>query len=308
MPLTKSVRNKKEHLYFTLAGSKKIYLGTADSPRKEPIREALAYLDTRIRKYEDEHFELRKLLLNEKYNVDLHMKYKLVVFDLDGVIFEKPWRDTTSVKVAVSSWDTLFQDLGVYNIHEKLRKQFEEGSFKTYTEWTAAACSVLKSLQLKKKQFDKTLSERPLVQGAEETLQTLSSNGVKLAVVTGSFEALARRVKEVAPIHDIYAHCELHFDKEGSLKSWKLHPADYQDKARFVSRIGKEQNIPKEHRVYVGDDVNDLAAFKEVGLSIAFNSTKHLVREAADVVIESRNLMSILPYLYDHQKATAAYH
>ncbi|MGD1156454.1 MAG: HAD-IB family phosphatase [Terriglobia bacterium] len=305
MPLTKSKRNKKEHLYFTLGASKKIYLGTSDKPRKEPLRQALAYLDGRIKKYEDEHFELRKLLLSENQNVDLQMRYKLVVFDLDGVIFDKPWRDTANEKVAVSSWDTLFQDVGFYNVHEKFKKEFEDGGFKTYTEWTDAACNFLKDIHLKKEQFEKTLSERPFVQGAAETLQELTSNGVRIAVVTGSFDALARRVKEIAPIHDIYAHCELHFDKEGFLKSWKLHPSDYEDKAGFVSKIAKEHNIPKEYRVYVGDDVNDLAAFKEVGLSIAFNSTKHLVRQGADVVIESRNLMSILPHLYDHQKRAA---
>src|SRR5919198_515830 len=100
MPLTKTKRKNAEHLYFTLGGSKKIYLGTSDKPKQERLTEALDYLEARIRKYADEQFELRKLLLNENKDVDLPMKYKLVVFDLDGVFFDKPWRDRSSDKVA----------------------------------------------------------------------------------------------------------------------------------------------------------------------------------------------------------------
>lgn len=308
MPLTKSKRQEKEHLYFTLGGTKKIYLGTAVKPRKDPIREALTYLDGKIRKYENERFELQKLLLQGNEDLNLHMKYKLTVFDLDGVIFDKPWLDTSSDKVAMSSWDILFQGLGVYPVHEQLKKQFEEGGFKTYTEWTDAACNVLKSLRLKERDFENILMKRPFVRGAAETLQALSSNGGRVAIVTGSFSALAQRVKEIATVHDVYAHCELHFDEDGILKSWKLHPTDYRDKARFVKELAKKYSVPKEYRAYIGDDVNDLDAFKQVGLSIAFNSTKQRVRQAADVVIESGNLMSILPYLNNLEESTLSKH
>jgi HAD superfamily phosphoserine phosphatase-like hydrolase len=156
-------------------------------------------------------------------------------------------------------------------------------------------------IQLERKTFETIVNNRPLIQGAEDVLRILAARGVKIAIVSGSFTALTDRLKEMGiPVDYALAHCELRFGSNDVLESWNLEKTDYEDKAEWVRRIGAKENIPKERRVYVGDDVNDTYAFQEVGLSIAFNSNKPTVRKSAKVVIDSRNLKSILPHLCDH--------
>jgi HAD superfamily phosphoserine phosphatase-like hydrolase len=297
MPLTRN----RDHLYFTLKGSKKLYLGTTDTPIRDRLETALKYLNERITKYEAEKAELVRLLSGGIDDVPL--KYKLVVFDLDGVIFEKPWFSPVSEKVAVSTWDLLFKALGFYDVHEKYRKQFEDRVFPTYMEWTNEACRFLKNVRLDRQTFEKVLREREFTQGAVETLRTLTSRGVVTAIVTGSFDQLAQRVCEQVNVDAVMAHCELVFNKGGFLDSWKLRAVDYKDKVRFVRDLAEKHGIESAQCAYVGDDVNDRDAFKEVGLSIAFNAEKAIVRQSAKVVIDSNNLASILPHLYDRDKA-----
>lgn len=295
--MTISIRKRKdiEYFYFASSGSRRLYLGTSKKPKKEKIKKAIMNLNTKIRKYEDEIQRIENLLHNERMEFDF--KYKLVVFDLDGVIYDKPWSDSINDKVSVSTWDVLFQEIGFYSVHERLKQQFIEGNFPTYMEWSQQACSTLRSLGLEQCVFEKIIKERPLIQGALEVFKVLKNYGIISAIITGSFDALAQQAKEKLGINHIYSHCKLNFGENALLKSWELCPTDYKNKADFVKNIAKKHSISLDKCAYIGDDVNDIEAFKEVGLSIAFNSNKFIVRENADVVIESRNLKSILQHL-----------
>jgi HAD superfamily phosphoserine phosphatase-like hydrolase len=301
MSLIIKTRGDKKYLYFAISGAKRLYLGTTDNPKKENIYQAVQYLRDRVRETEEKISELEKLVpvTKEKVEVGHKIQYDLIFFDLDGVIYEKPWYEFSSDLVAVSTWDLIFQELGIYNVHEKLKRNFETGLFRNYIEWTEAACRVLQSMMLNKKTFEDIINRRPLTQGAHELFQRLHKEGVKIAVVTGSFSMLAERAKkELGGIDEILAHCDLEFDERGLLKSWRLHTIDYEDKASFVERTAKEKGVPLTRCAYVGDDVNDIRAFEKVGCAIAFNAQKVKVLEAADFAVKGRDLRDILPYLY----------
>jgi phosphoserine phosphatase len=258
-------------------------------------------LHYRIGEYEDELRQLEDLLgggVSERGMTGFPY-YKLVVFDLDGVIFDKPWQEDVSTEVAISTWDVLFQEIGLYNVHEKLKQNFVSGIFDSYMTWSEAACNVLKSVSLDKKTFQNVIDKRPLSQGAVELFQKLREGSIRTAIVTGSFEELAERAnKELGGIDHTLAHCKLVFNKKGVLESCILRKVDYKDKASFVEEIAKQDGVSLEQIAYVGDDVNDLEVFGKVGLAIAFNSRKRKVQQAADVVIDSRDLTKILPHLY----------
>lgn len=293
-------KSDKEYLYFT-KGSKRLYLGSPTEPKEERIKEAIQHLYSQIKNYENEVQKLNAFLPKKMQEFN-NIIYKLIIFDLDGVIYDKPWNETNSTEVAVSTWDVLFQEMGFYNVHEKLKQNYVNKIYKSYTEWSEAACNNLKSLCLDRKTFEKILNQRSLIQGAKDVFQILQKNKIVTAIITGSFEDLAQRAtKELGGINHIFAHCKLHFNNRGLLESWKLHPTDYEDKALFVKQIAKKHNIPLKQCAYIGDDVNDITAFKEVGLSIAFNTNKPKVRQAAKVVIESRDLKSILPHLLEYK-------
>lgn len=224
-------------------------------------------------------------------------KFKIVIFDLDGVIFSKPWHSDTE-EVAVSSWDVLFKKLGIYDLHERLKRMFVEKRFKSYMDWTDAACCLLKASGLTKKTFEEIIEERPFITGARETLKILNQNGTITGIVSGSFEELGLRLKREVGMNHILAHCRLEFDeKTGLLSNWKLFGTDWEDKIKFVKYIINLHKVNLNECAYVGDDVNDIPVLKKVGLSIAFNADKKIVKETAKVVIKKKDLREILPYL-----------
>lgn len=300
MPLSVLKRNNKEYLYFVGGASKKIYLGTSDNPRKERIEEAIQFMRNRIEQCADELRKLESLLRIgiQEPEGGHSLYYKLVVFDLDGVIYQKPWYEISDEMVAVSTWDVLFQEIGMYPIHEKLKQNFKDGIFQDYLAWTEAACNVLKSYGLDKKKFENVINKRPLTQGVKELFHELHRGNIVTGISTGSFEALAQRAnRELGRIDHVLAHCKLIFNSRGLLDAWKLVQIDYEDKANFIKDVAKRHNIPLEKCAYVGDDVNDIEAFKKVGLAIAFNCRKYKVQQFADVVIDSQDLRAVLPHL-----------
>jgi len=261
----------------------------------------MSYLYRRIKDYEDEALTLEHLLYQGDGETEeaQQPKYRMVIFDLDGVIYDKPWHETINDRVAVSTWDVLFQELGIYNIHEKLKQNFVDGVFDSYMSWTDAACNVLKSVGLDRKTFQKVIDQRPISIGAKELLQKLRKHNVLTAVISGSFDSLAQRAdKEIGPIDEVLAHCKLFFGSNGFLQSWEIKPTDYEGKAVFVETIAKQHGLSLKDIAYVGDDVNDVDVFKKVGLAIAFNSTKLQVQQAAEIVIDGRDLTAVLPHLY----------
>lgn len=224
---------------------------------------------------------------------------RMVIFDLDGVLYEKPWINTSDEyadSVAVSSWDLVFKEMGIFDVHEHLKALFASGVF-NYMEWTEAACRALKKAKLRKKTFEDIIQGRRQVDGCKETLSLLKQNKIRIVVITGSFEELAQRAKVELGIDYYMAHCRLSFDDQGYLENWKLQPTDYEDKVKFVRKIAHSSNINLRECVYVGDDVNDISAFSVVGLSIAFNSDKEKVKRAADIVIEKGDLAEVIPYI-----------
>jgi phosphoserine phosphatase len=295
-----------------MKGARRLYLGTPKKPKIERVYEAINFLHGQIRKQEEELRELESLLPEKPLELKASQApdYKLIAFSLDGVIYQTPWHEISSSlseRIAVSTWDVLFQELGIYNVHEKLAQNYAKGFFKSYREWTEAACRILKSVGLDKKTFQNIINRRPLSLGAVELFKILRDYGIKTAVITGSFEALAQRAsRELGGFDYILAHCKLIFNDDGFLEDWELNDTDYKDKAEFIRNIAKENQIPLDQCAYVGDDVNDIEAFKIVGCPIAFNCRKPKVLRAARVVIESNDLRAILPHLYKEKEENIA--
>jgi len=215
---------------------------------------------------------------------------------MDGVLVDVVGYNENSKKVALSIWNAIFNHIGIYKEHERLKELFIKGEFPTYMEWTDEACRVLKRHGLTEDKFMELIDKRPLMNGAKETLQELKKRGYKTAVITGGFKALAERMQGLLGLDYIIAHCDLIFDEDKNLKEWQLIPCDFEGKVEYFNKQAKELNLNPSECAYIGDEVNDIHIFRKAGLSIAFNCLKEEVKKAAHVVIDKKDLREVLRY------------
>jgi len=227
---------------------------------------------------------------------------KMIFFDMDGVLFDITGYDESGKKVAISTWNAVFDALGIYHEHERLKEMFIKGEFPSYMEWTDEACRVLQKSGLTKERFLKIINDRPLMNSAKETLNELKKRGYKTAVITGSFKALAEKAQKLLGLNYSIAHCELIFGEDGNLKKWKLVPCDFEGKIKYFEKLANKLNLSPLECSYVGDEVNDIPIFQKVGLSMAFNCFKEEVKKAADIVIDKKDLREILKYFLPIKK------
>ena len=77
---------------------------------------------------------------------------------------------------------------------------------------------------------------------------------------------------------------------------WPLG-AGKEKKADIIRNLCNDLNISPNETIYIGDSDKDIEAFKEVGLSIAFNSNCKELKDIATFVVDSDNLSKVLKYL-----------
>ena len=98
-------------------------------------------------------------------------KIKLIFFDVDGVLFDVSGYCREDEKVAVSTRNILFDELGIYDEHERLKNMFLSGKFRSYMEWTDHACKILQRNGLTRELFMKVIDKRPLMKGRKKLLE-----------------------------------------------------------------------------------------------------------------------------------------
>lgn len=212
---------------------------------------------------------------------------------MDGTLVNVGNYQESGSKVGVGMWHVVFDSLGRLDEHRRLMEKFKAGGFASYMEWTHEACMDLKTHGLTEKKLLEIINRQEFIKGAKETIEEFKKQGCRTAVITGSFSTLAERVQGAFGIDDITAHCNLEFDEEGKLESWKLLPCDYEGKTDALLQMSKKHGADPSECIYIGNDVNDTYAFQKSGLSIAFNSRKQEVKDAADIVVEGNDLRLI---------------
>ncbi len=121
-------------------------------------------------------------------------KIKMIFFNMDGVLFHIEGYNENGKKVAISTWNILFDYLGIYNEHERLKEMFIRGQLPSYMEWTDEACRVLQKYNITKNKFMEIINDRLLMKGARETLKELKKRGYKTAVIIGK-----KDLREILP-------------------------------------------------------------------------------------------------------------
>lgn len=215
-------------------------------------------------------------------------KYKLVCFDVDGTLID-------NVKF---SWQ-IFHDYFQTDRHrrEDAKSRFFSGQI-TYREWAEHDINLWRESDATKEQFLEALGPLRLMDGAMETLRELKKGGVKLAVISGSLNILLEKfIPDYKNFFDDVFLSRIYFDKGGHIEKIEATEYDMDGKALALRIIAEREGIGLKECAFVGDYLNDKRIIQEAGLGIAFNCQHDELKEAADVVIDKKDLREVLKYI-----------
>ncbi len=213
--------------------------------------------------------------------------YKLVVFDMDGVL--------TDIE---SSWRFVHQHFGLSNelaVRAYLNKEIDDFEFikRDIALWKG----VKENISIT--EIKKILQGVPMMKGADECMKKLKERGIKTAIVSAGLDLLASRVASEIEIDHVYANGIE--SNDGILTGKGILRVSLMEKDVSIQKLARKMDIPLNRIVAVGNSHFDIPMFKICGLGIAFNPLDELTRNAADVVIEEKDL-SLLPDLIEIDK------
>ncbi len=216
---------------------------------------------------------------------------RLVAFDFEGTVAVN--------KSANSSWEALAKAMGYVEERKKLVASYYNGEI-DYAEWANSVFGLLVKRSLTKKRLTAIIEEDLVpVKGAEMLFGELKTRGIKTAIISGgiknTFEIFSRKYR-IKPDYLSMAN-ELAFDRNGRMVSGTTSNLDFEGKVLVLGEICSKERIPLKSVAYVGNDMNDIHAFREVGLSIAINATAEELKKAAKVVIDKNDLSLVLNYI-----------
>ena len=216
-------------------------------------------------------------------------KFKLIVFDLDGVL-----------AVPISSWVWVHDHFGVNN----------DDSYEKYNKNEIDDDEFMRSdiaLWLKKKnpihisEIESILGLVPITPGFIETMEILKYFGLKVAIVSSGLEPLANRVGELGGITHVLAN-GLEIDELGNLTGNGILRVSLRAKGEPVEKLVNEFGFDKRSTVAVGNGETDIPMLNASGLGIAFNPITERLIQHADVTIFNKNLRGILKHICNLEK------
>lgn len=209
------------------------------------------------------------------------MKYKLVVFDMDGTLTKH-----------VSSWQRLHEKLGVWDSQAcKYQEQFLAGtiSYRKFCELDAAHWKGISVSHV-----EKILHAIPYTKNAKKAVKKLKKKGYKTAILSTGLDLLARKVKSELGMD--YSIANKLYEEEGLLTGKVNICVSDHGKARLLKKIADRFNLTMSEAIFVGDGRTDIPAAKISGYAIAFNSPVEELREVSHYVCVTEDLLEV----YDH--------
>jgi len=212
------------------------------------------------------------------------MRYKLVVFDCDGVLVD-----------AVSSWQYIHDKYGVTNnvsVESYMRGEINGIEFmrRDISLWRA------KDPKITLKTIAKILDTIPPMTGLDDLAKALKDCGCKAIIISGGLDLLVDKVAKRLGAVRAYSN-GLEADRNGRLTGEGILRVEPKDKSGPLREAMKALKVTKEQVVAVGDTAGDTTMFDDCALSVAFNPQDEIVKRKANKVILKKDLRELLDIL-----------
>lgn len=209
---------------------------------------------------------------------------EMVIFDMDGVLTD-----------TISSWKYIHDYFGSSNersVDEYLRGKIDDMEFikRDALLWQESGKPTTRD------RLVDILSNVPLMKGAKNCIAFLKKQGIKTVIVSAGLDILAERVAREIGIDHVFAN-GLKTDAHGYITGEGLLVVRLMYKDKAVRELARQLKIPLRRLAAVGNSCFDIPMFEVCGLGIAFNPGDDCVRNAADIVVDAKDLSRILPAL-----------
>jgi len=210
----------------------------------------------------------------------MNKQFKMVIFDMDGVIAD--------VK---SSWSYVHKKFNINNednIQSYLRGKIDYNEFmrKDIKLWGLRNIDDIKNI----------LKDVKLITGSKHTVKELKKRGYEITLLSAGISLLADMLNREFNFDYVLANI-LCTDEEGYLTGEGKTVVELLSKEAAAKKLIKKTAMSPKECVAIGDSQYDVPIFKMVGLSIAFNTDNISVKQAANKVINKKDLREILQFL-----------
>ena len=202
------------------------------------------------------------------------MKYKLIIFDIDGTITRH-----------VSSWQLIHEKLNIWDdMAIEYQKRFLAGkiSYKRFCELDAACWKGLPEENI-------TNLFRPIAytKNAKNSIKKLKKLGFKLAAVSTGLQYIGEDIRGELSLDYLLTNRLL--AKKGILTGGVDVNIIHGKKAKAVKDIQSLLKVKPHETICIGDNEGDISLIKNAGYGIAFNSTSKALSAMADYDCKSKD-------------------
>ncbi len=210
-------------------------------------------------------------------------KNKLAVFDFDSTLMDGETIDFLAAEAGA------LQEVAI------ITQRAMAGELDFY-ESLKSRVSLLQGMPLKK--AEEICFALPLMNGAFEIVEYLKKNGYKIVIFSGGFSLATSCMRKKLHLDADFSNILHH--KNGVLSGEVGGEMMFIDsKGSMLERLQSLLSITKEHTLVVGDGANDVCMCAYASKSVAF-CAKPALKEHANIIVDSKDLALIIPYLIEH--------
>jgi len=212
-------------------------------------------------------------------------RIRAAFFDLDGTLVRYRGVDFES------SWGAIGEAAGLAAEWKRVQERYLPHP-ELYDRWLQANAELLAGRAVEP--ILRKLLPPPYPQGVREVIERLRARGMVLGIVSSGLSLVADYVRKDLGFDFAVANALEVRDGRFTGRAYLRVPL--WKKEEVVRLMAAEHGLSPEEIAFVGDNFNDIAVFRTVGLGIAYAPKDPRVAEAAHVVAhEFREIPSLIP-------------